>query len=102
MLMSVEDVLDSAPRSCEDIVSLYNWSTNFQAGEGPFALFLDLIGWSEDNIGETLFAKPEVSFASRLGCIELSRLGEALTAYADLPFTVGEFVDRLMDAESEE
>jgi hypothetical protein len=41
-------LLEHAPTGCEAVSSLYDWSTNYDAGKGPFALFLDLIGWSED------------------------------------------------------
>jgi hypothetical protein len=54
-------------------------------------LFLDLIGWSEDELGEP--------YAS-LGYVELGKLAEALTEYADRPHDVREYVDALMAAES--
>src|SRR4051794_38404383 len=40
-----------APHGCESVQDLYSWSLNYDAGAGPFALFLDLIGWSTDELG---------------------------------------------------
>ncbi len=45
---------EPAPQGCEGVQDLYSWSLNYDAGKGPFPLFLDLIGWSADNFGETL------------------------------------------------
>jgi hypothetical protein len=59
-------------------------------------LFLDLIGWSEDELGEPLYSLKNAS----LGYVELGKLAEALTEYADRPHDVREYVDALMAAES--
>ena len=80
---------ETAPQGCENVQDLYSWSSNYDAGKGPFTLFLDLIGWSEDELGEP--------YAS-LGYV--GKLAEALTEYADRPHDVREYVDALMAAES--
>lgn len=85
-----------APDGCEAVQSLYSWSTNYDAGKGPFALFLDLVGWSEDNLGEPIYSLKDAS----LGYVELSKLADALSAYADRPHDVNEYVERLMAAEA--
>lgn len=86
-----------APSGCAGVQDLYSWSLNYDAGRGPFTLFLDLIGWSEDNYGETLYS---VNNCSPLGYVEIGKLAAALTAYADRPHDVLEYVDTLMEAES--
>jgi hypothetical protein len=93
-----EDVwtlLDEAPAHGEAVADLYHWSTNYDAGKGPFALFFDLLGWSEDELGEPIYKLREAS----LGFVELDKLGLALREYADNPHEVREYVDALMRAE---
>ena len=81
----------------QTVFSLYTWSSNFQCGEGPFTLFLDLIGWSEEQLGENLTTVD----SSRLGYKELGLLAEALTDYSNFPQDVMEYVQFLMDCEME-
>lgn len=82
----------------QTVFSLYTWSSNFQCGEGPFTLFLDLIGWSEEQLGENLTTVD----SSRLGYKELGLLAEALTDYSNHPKEVTEYVQFLMDCELED
>lgn len=88
-----------APRGCESVQDLYSWSLNFDAGRGPFTLFLDLIGYSEDEYGQALFAG---DITTACGYMELSKLGAALVAYSDAPHDVREYVGTLLAAESSE
>ena len=81
----------------QTVFRLYQWSTNFQSGEGPFTLFLDLIGWSSEQLGENL---TEVD-AARLGYKELDLLADALKDYSDRPGDVMEYVQFLLDCEME-
>ncbi len=74
---------------------IYHWSTNYDGGKGPFTLFLDLIGWSEDELGEDVYCYTERS----LGYLELSKLAAALEEYACRPHDVRSYVDELMVAE---
>ena len=87
-----------APAGCAAVQDLYSWSLNFDAGKGPFTLFLDLIGWSEDNIGEALYSLDEAS----LGYLELDKLGLALREYAESPQNVRKYVDKLIEAETQD
>jgi hypothetical protein len=86
-----------APEGCEAVQALYGWSLNYDAGRGPFALFLDLTGWSDEHYGENVY---QGTYASGLGYVELDKLAKALTEYAARPLTVSAHVDALMDAES--
>lgn len=88
-----------APDGCAAVQDLYSWSLNYDAGKGPFSLFLDLTGWSEENIGEAVFSGTP---ATSLGYLELAKLAAALNEYADRPQSVTEYVDTLMSAESEQ
>lgn len=87
---------DSAPAGCEAVQDLYSWGLNYDAGKGPFPLLLDLIGWSEDELGEPIYSLADAS----LGYLELSKLAAALSEYADRPHDVREYVDALMEAEA--
>lgn len=64
----------------EAIDALAHWSENF-THPTPFALFLDLIGWSEDTYGERLCGDRPPA----LGWVEASKLAAALDAWADHP-----------------
>lgn len=88
-------LLDEAPAGCGGIADLYHWSTNYDAGKGPFTLFMDLLGWSDDELGEPVFAGSLSSF----GYVELDKLGLALREYAEAPGAVREYVEALMRAE---
>ena len=70
-----------------DFVAAYNRGGDTSGVEGPA---VDALNHSADSVeGDTNGPLSQ-------------QLREALTAYADRPIDVGEFVDRLMDAESEE
>lgn len=89
-----ENLLEDPP--AEGVRDLYRWSSNFEPGKGPFLLFLDLIGYSEDEYGTTMYG-PIVG--ANNGFVELGHLGDALVEYADSPTVVREYVERLMAAE---
>lgn len=87
---------ESAPSGCDAVQDLYSWSLNYDAGRGPFTLFLDLTGWSQDNYGETFYNLSDMS----LGYLELDKLARALAEYALNPRSVERYVDTLMEAET--
>lgn len=101
------------------IADLYHWSTNYDTGTGPFSLFLDLIGWSDEELGLPIYA-PTVRYADSqrgmgnlaghsndnwsqyLGCLELSLLAAALEEYAHDPPAAYDFTSVIMKAETGE
>lgn len=83
---------ENAPDYAKATADLWYWSTNFDAGKGPITLFLDLIGWSEENLGEPLYDLKDTN----LGYVELDKLGKALTEYADRPGDVMKWVEGLL------
>lgn len=95
---TLEDLLNDAPEYAGATSSLYSWSTNFEAGTGPFSLFLDLIGWSADELGEPIYSLADAN----LGYVELDKLADALKEYASRPTDVGEYVSALVSAETDE
>lgn len=86
---------EAPPQGCEAVQDLLSWSLNYDPGKGPYTLFLDLIGYSEDEWGEQLY---DLKTAS-LGYVELGKLAEALTEYADRPHDVTAYVAALTAAE---
>ena len=87
------------PRDCAvHTTALFEWSRNFDAGNGPATVFLALISYEID--GEPL-ALPNMSTAC-LGFMELDYLGEALKEYANNPEIVNDAIAELLEAEMNE
>jgi hypothetical protein len=93
----VWEALEDAHPEVEAVADLYHWSTNYDTGRGPFTLFLDVIGWSGDHIGETLYSYADVD--TLMGYVECGKLAAALTEYANRPLDVRSFVDVLLELE---
>ena len=84
-----------APQGCRAVRDLYAWSGRFDGGKKPFALFLDLIGWTEDEFGEgSIYDYQHRS----LGDVERGKLGAALTEYVEAPDDVRAYVRHLVAA----
>lgn len=92
---TVYEATDDPPAYAEAVANLYDWSTNYAPGEGPITLFLDIIGWSDDNLGERVYR------SWSLGYVEIHRLAAALSEYADRPQDVREYVDLLLELEAQ-
>ena len=75
---------------------LWSWSTNYSF-PSPASLFLDLIGYSQDEYGERLCSE----VMPDLGWEEQHRLGWALLAHAHRPADVLERVGELLTDEME-
>jgi hypothetical protein len=88
-------LLKTPADGCENIAHLWSWSLNYDSGKGPATLFLDLIGWSEDELGEPLYSLQGTS----LGYVELSHLRDALNDYLRSPERARDFIAALMSAE---
>ena len=108
--MNVEKLIEDPPMNAWDVADLYSWSTNYEAGDGPFTLFLDMIGYSDEEFGQALYG-PTIRYAEnfrtgswneRLGYVEIDKLGRALMQYAVNPHAVEQYVAALMEAEGEE
>lgn len=83
---------EDPPEYVAKTADLWHWSTNYDAGRGPFTLFLDLIGYSVEEIGEPLYSMADAS----LGYVELSKLADALTEYTARPTDVRAWVYELL------
>ena len=92
---TLEQVLEAGEKRFPEIVALYNWTLNYEAGKGPFSLFADLIGWSEENIGASIYDLTN----PQLGYLELSYLADALKEYADKGQDAYDFTSSIIEAE---
>lgn len=88
---------DHAPTYCEGIADLYSWSSNYDH-LAPFRLFLDLVGYSLEHLGEALIKEIH---KTPLGSVELSKIGEALIEWANRPQDCETFILELLSVESE-
>jgi hypothetical protein len=75
------------------IEALYNWGTNYDYEQNPFAFLLDLIGFSEENYGEKLVPKANLDY------LGLDYLADALKEYVVRPDDAQTFIQALLDAE---
>ncbi len=80
------------------IQELFHWSQNFSF-PSPFSVFLDLVGYSEEEFGEPLV---QGNISSILGYRELNLLGLALQEFADDPGRAEDMIRYLLFCESEQ
>lgn len=98
---TLESVLEEGENRFPEITALYQWSLNYEAGKTPFTIFIDLIGYSDNEIGMKIFDYSE-SIYKTLGYLELDYLGDALKEYADKGESAYDFVVSLIEAEGRE
>jgi len=92
------DLCDTAPEYAEDTAHLFSWCEGNYEFPAPSSLFLDLIGYSEEEQGSRLTAEK----FPVLGYLELDLIAKALTEYTSRPGDVYEFVSKLMNNYNEE
>lgn len=92
--MKTYEHLETAPDFAQHTANLWSWSSNY-SHPTPATLFLDLIGYSEDELGERLCGNKQPS----LGYLELDLLGKALVEYSNRPSDVRDFIERLVESE---
>jgi hypothetical protein len=93
----VWDLLENPPSHSTDVAGLYSWSLSCE-GFKPFRLFLDLIGYSSENLGSNLVNSEDLS--EGLGFVELGYLAQALLEYSNRPQAVEGFISDLLEAET--
>ena len=92
------ELCDTAPEYAADTAHLFSWCEGNYDYPAPSSLYLDLIGYSEEEHGERLTSNGWPS----LGYLELNLLANALTEYATRPNDVYQFVSKLMNSYLEE
>ena len=88
------DLIENPPSCAESVARLWSWSENYDYPT-PATLFLDLIGYSEEEIGEPLCDLRKI----RLGYLEIDMLADALKEYADRPQDVYDYTHKLATAD---
>lgn len=91
---------EATPTYAENVGELYHWASNYN-NFSPFRKFLDLIGYTEEMYGEEMPMANWERPSFELGYVELSKLGEALTEYANRPEEVTRFIAELLEVEQE-
>lgn len=86
--MDEYEYLETADEYLYPIVRLINWASN-EDRPYTYTLFLDLIGWTEDHLGQTLYDLSK----NTPGYLELGYLADALQVYSNRPNDVRKFVD---------
>ena len=87
-----DSVLELAGERMAAIAELYQISTNYEF-PGPYAFFLDLIGYSEENFGTRIYDYTQMT--TQLQHLELDYLADALKCYAIRPHDVEAFINKL-------
>jgi len=94
----LEQLLEEGESKFPEIVALYNWTLNHEAGKGPFTLLIDLIGYTAEEYGEPIYNLKD----AQLGYLELDYLGDALKEYATKGQEAYDFIVRILNAEAAE
>ena len=93
---TLDQLLEANEERFPEITSLYSWSTNYEAGKTPFTLLIDLIGYTADNYGESLFNIAKTP----LGYLELDYLADALKEYSTIGADAYDYIMAILDAEA--
>ena len=82
-------------REYEEIKALHDWSMNYNY-PSPYSVFLDLIGWSKDELGGPLVR--DITSAP-LGYLELDYLADALKEIANYGQDAYDYAIALLEEE---
>ena len=94
------DLCDTAPDYAEETAHLFRWCEGNYDFPAPASLFLDLIGYSEEEHGAPLVIS--AGKLPALGYLELDLIAKALTEYTSRPEDVYGFIETLMNSYNEE
>jgi len=94
------DLCDAAPEYLEDTAHLFSWCEGNYDFPAPSTLFLDMVGYSQENYGEGQIVASKKMPA--LGYLEIDLLARAMTEYAKRPNDVYAFIEKLMHNYMEE
>ena len=87
------------PPLASAIEELHHWSLNYLPGNNPYCVFIDLIGYSEDRYGESVYQAPG-KYSGVLGYKELCMLADALKVFENNGYDqVYEWCDALNEQE---
>lgn len=92
--MTIWDFLEEETKNAEGVRELAFFSASNQSVKRgtTFGVFLDLIGWSSENLGQALVSDP----SSVVGYVEADLLADALKDWANRPLDVEAWVDKFL------
>ena len=90
-------VLDEIEGKFLPVAELYKWSTNFDQGQTPMTALLDIIGWSEEQYGESLYNWNNVT----MGYYDLGLLADVIKLYSDDPVGTTKVIEAILEAEAQ-
>lgn len=91
MVMTIDELI--AGGKVNAVNDLYRWGLNYDTNQNPFNVFLDLIGYSEEQYGEKLAPKAVLDYTAA------DYVGDALKIYAIRPYDVEFFIQLLIERE---
>ena len=81
----------------EKLTELFEWSGNFDSGNNPFCVYLDLIGYSQEHYGINLVANP----SEYLGYLEYTMLANCLALFENNGYeTIYNIIDEITQEEN--
>ena len=94
------ELLDNAPDYAQHTATLIRWSENYDH-PSHYSLFLDIIGFSDEEYGGYICQGSYAETMSRFGYLECSHLAQALEEYSNRPQDVIAYI-REIETETEE
>ena len=83
----------------EKLTELFEWSGNFDSGNNPFCVYLDLIGYSQEHYGNNIVANP----SDCLGYLEYTMLANCLALFENNGYeTIYNIIDEITKEEIDE
>lgn len=92
----VWEFLEQERPQARHTADLFRWSLNYDHGRRPFDLFADMIGYSAEHLGTSLFAG---DYAGTVGYLEADYLADALKEWATNPQAVEQWITDLFACE---
>ncbi len=82
-----------AAEAFQEIEALHGLGFNYEYDKNPFLTFLDLIGFSQENYGQSFHKEPELDFMA------MEYLADALKKYGRNPEDAIRFIELLLEEE---
>jgi len=92
----LEEIIETKGDKFPAVVDFYQWSANYEY-PSPFSYFLDLIGYSSEELEDTLGDWAKVK--EKIDYLELRYFSEALAEYVENPHAVYALIKELVDLE---
>lgn len=90
------DFLETENPHTEHTNRLFQWGLNYDNRNSPWMLFLDIIGYSQEQYGSNLH---KGEYAASIGFLEADYLGRALIEWSDRTQQVEEWITELLSKE---